>query len=378
MSKKVLILVFFSFFAAKSQTVYSQNIVNASNSQIHLQEALTPKKGHLSLYSHTDVNTISSPFEEYNIWIVRNAFNVDYSLTDYLLLGLNTNLYQDIHRTDPSNNFDKLLISIKIGSLGFSNDHFFVGGLASFNIPLSDYYNNYAVPYSAGSNEIGLNFLFTYYTDNLFPTESTSFSINLGYYNFMDKDQDISHNSRKYIVRNSSSALNYGFGVLIPTTSLDVILELWGYSYIQQPPVVAYSRENQLFLTFASKLSLITFIKLNLGVDLLLSGNEEETDFSISKAYSILPIPNSDPKSNAAWRAFIGLEFNILPFNQVTDASIFSERKLSKRQANQLIDQLNLQRENKKWSDDQIDDLNKSQLEIEKNLQLLRSILRQN
>lgn len=377
MSKNLHILALVLFMICGSFPSKAQHIFNASNELLHVQEAMTPKSGNLTLYSHMDVNTVSSPLDDYNIWIVRNTVHIDYSIFDNLLLGLNTSIYQDIHRKDPSNNFDHLIFTVKTGSFGFGNDHFFVGALGSYMLPFSDYNNNYGLPYTAGGNEIGFDFIFSFYTDNLFPKESTSISLNIGYYNYFDKDEDISHNSREFLVTNNSSAFKYSFGLLVPTPSLDIIIEMWGHSFIQQPPTIAYSREDQLFLTFATKLNPISFINLNIGGDLLLSGNDEETDFNLSKRYGIRPIPQVNSVNYPEWRFFLGLEFNILPFNLVADASIFSERKLSKFEANRILKKLNEHKANKEWSNKEIDKLNKNQLELEKNVQLLRSILRQ-
>ncbi len=378
MTKYLQVFALLLLMVLLNKPTFSQQIYNASNQLIHVQEALNPKSGHLTLYTYSDVNTVSSPLDDYNVWVVRNTMHLDYGITDNFLFGLNTSLYQDIHRKDPSNNFDQLTLTLKAGSFSFSNDHFAVAGLASFMFPFSDYQNNYGLPYNGGGNEIGLNFIFTYYTDNLFPKESTSLSINLGYYNFRDIDEDISHNSNEFIVQNSSSALNYGFGLLVPTPSIDLIIELWGHTYIQQPPVIAYSRENQMFMTFATRLSVLSFINLNIGADILLTGNEEETDFKVAKSFSISQIPRVSGVNYPEWRFFVGLEFNILPFNQVSDATIFTNRGLSKNQATNIVKKLNKHKESKDWANKQIDKLNKNQMEIEKNVRLLRSILKEN
>jgi len=367
-------------------TANSQYIYTASSRFVRLQEALTPKSGHFTFYNHLDFSTASEGFSNVEDfiaqWIVRNSMVMDYAVTDNFLIGVNANVYQDIHLLDEeaSTPLDHLILSAKFGSYSFANDFFYIGFLGSIYIPASDYNNIYGIPYTGGGTELGFNILLSYYADNLFPQESLCFTINLGYYNYLDKDNSISHKeSSPYYVTQNSSSINYGFGIKYPTEKLDLFLEIWGNAYMQQPPPIAFSREDMAYATIGFNIKPISFANFTLAGDFLISGNEDETTYdNINSTYHIFPLPTASPKNTPDWRLIFGIQLNILPFSKLTTSRDPRAVEITPENQNEnIIKKLETVRSDKSVAVDKIEALSQKKKAIEKNLQLLRQILKE-
>ncbi|ACF14987.1 hypothetical protein Ctha_2538 [Chloroherpeton thalassium ATCC 35110] len=387
MGNRLLILIAVVFiFVLNCNTAQSQYVYTASSRFVRLQEALTPQSGHLTFYNHLDLSTSSEGYvgvqDFIAQWIVRNSMVMDYSVTDNFLLAVNANVYQDIHllSEEASTPLDHLILSAKLGSYSFANDFFYIGFLTSVFIPVSDYNNIYGVPYTGGGTEVGFNILLSYYADNLFPRESLCFTINLGYYNYFDKDNSISHKeTNPYYVSQNSSSINYGLGVKYPTETLDLFLEVWGNTFMQQPPAIAYSREDMAYATLGFKVKPISFASFTLAGDFLISGDKDETlyDDGIYSVYHIFQLPTASPKNTPDWRFVFGIQLNILPLNQLT-ASVDPRavELTSENQNADIIKKLEDVRTDKTITVKKIDELTQKRKDIEKNLQLLRQILK--
>lgn len=387
MAKRItFVLLTFLLTVATIAEVRGQYVYTASSRLIRVQEALNPKSGHLTFYNHLDFNTVSdgwrdpgSPSDFVGQWIVQNSIHIDYSITDYLLLSLNPTVYRDIHRKEEEANspLDNLMISAKLGSYGFGNDFFYAGLLASVLIPTADYNNNnYGVPYSAGSTELGVNLLLSYYTDNLFPEEALNINLNLGYYNYFDKDEDISHTNTPFLVKQTTSAFNYGLGIKYPTSTIDLMLEFWGQAFITQPPSIAFSRENMSFITAGIRLKPVAFAALTLAGDIMVSGKKDETVYS--NKYGIVAHPGLSPNSYPEWRFIIGFQLNILPLSVFSTGPNPRAVELTpENQTSDVIKQLEGLSQEKEDTAQKVDELKRRRQEIEKNLQQLRQILKE-
>lgn len=387
MAKRItFVLLSLLLTVAAISEVRGQYVYTASSRLIRVQEALNPKAGHLTFYNHLDFNTVSegwkdpqSPSDFVAQWVVQNSIHIDYSITDYVLLSLNPTVYRDIHRNEREANspLDNLMISAKVGSYGFANDFIYAGLLASVSIPTADYTNNnYGVPYSAGSTELGLNLLLSYYADNLFPQESLNFNLNFGYYNYFDKNKDISHTNKKYLVTSNTSSFNYGLGIKYPTSTVDFMLEFWGLAYLQQPPVIAYTRENMSFVTLGLRIKPVAFAALTLAGDIMVAGKKDQTTYS--NLYGISTHPGISPNSYPEWRFVIGLQVNILPLSVFSTGPNPRAVELTpENQTSDVIKQLEGLSQEKEETAQKVDELKRRRQEIEKNLQQLRQILKE-
>jgi hypothetical protein len=388
MAKRItFVLLTLLLTVATIAEVRGQYVYTASSRLVRVQEALNPKAGHLTFYNHLDFNTVSDVWKDpssssdfVSQWIVQNSIHIDYSITDYLLVSLNPTVYRDVHRKQEEANspLDNLMISAKLGSYGLANDFFYAGLLASVLIPTADYNNNnYGVPYSAGSSELGINLLLSYYTDNLFPEEALNINLNLGYYNYFDKDKDISHTKTPFKVKQTTSAFNYALGIKYPTSTIDLMLEFWGQAFINQPPSIAYTRENMSFITAGLRLKPVAFASLTLAGDIMLGGKKDETTYS--NKYGISSYPSgSSKKSYPEWRFVIGFELNILPLSVFSTGPNPRAVELTpENQTSDVIKQLEGLSQEKEDTAQKVDELKRRRQEIEKNLQQLRQILKE-
>jgi len=376
--KKLLYVCTLSFFLLLSQSnLFAQNIYTSSNRLIHVLEAKSSKSGSISFYTVTEGYTaLSLAFSDDRISIFRNSFHIDFALTDNLSFALNPTLYQDLNGIKgESENFpiDNILISAKYGSLDLSKK-FTVGFLASVLVPATDRHNVFGQMYSGGGTELGINVLGSYYFDEFFPKEALSIHFNLGYYNFFDKDQDISNNSTEYLVQKNSSAINYGIGFNYPLnffeeTGFDYQLEFWGQMFMQEPPEIAYSRENLAFITSALKITPSSFFSFNISTDLLIMGDDDKTKYG--RRYGIISKASG---SYPDYKLTLGLQFNLNSEEQVpTLQQSASWPVVNQSEIN--LEQLFSEDQN---ADEKIEEIKRRRLQIEKNLQQLRQLLKEN
>ncbi len=378
--KKILYFSILTFFLLLNHSnLVAQNLYTSSNRLIHVLEAKSSKSGNISFYSYTDGYTaLSFAFSDERFSILRNTIHVDFALTDHLTFALSPTLYKDLNgNKGESVNFpiDNVLISAKYGSLELSKN-FSVGFLGSILVPATDRHNVYGQMYSGGGTELGLNVLSSYYFDQFFPNESLSIHFNIGYYMFNDKDQDISNNSREFLVSESSSAINYGLGFKYPLdlfeeTGFDILLEYWGQMFMQEPPVIAYSREDISFITGAIKVTPGSLFSFSISGDLLITGDDDKTDYTIGRRYSVRSLPSA---SYPDYKIALGLQFNFNAEEQVPTLQQSATWPVV-NQSEINLEQLFSDDQN---ADEKIEEIKRRRLQIEKNLQQLRQLLKEN
>lgn len=385
MAKRIPILTVLFFFVLAAEVATAQHVYTASGRLIRAQEALTPKAKSLTYYMHNDFNVVASAYtgslgNNVSHSLIRNSMHIDYSFTNNILVGLNALVYQDIHHLDKASNFlENITIAAKVGGFGFANDHLYAGGLLTFMIPTAgeQYYNAYGVPYSAGGTETGVNFLISYYADNLFPRESFNANLNLGFYGFFDDGKNISNNSTPLRVIGNSSSFNYSLSFKYPTTVVDLMMEFWGWSWITPPPLQAYSRENMSFLSFGARVKPVDYLSVLLGYDYQLVGKNDETVYT--GQYFIVPRPGSGKATNyTEWRFIFGIQVNILPmtFGSTTADPRSVDFTAESQGADMIIRKLEDIGEDKEVTSRKIQEIQRRRQDIDKNLQQLRQILK--
>jgi hypothetical protein len=385
MFKKLTTLFVICFVAAFSGQAKAQYIYTASGKIIHTQEALTDKKGALILYNgldfYTAANSFSNGSQPVSLWDVRNTVHIDYGISDRVQISVNPRIYEDVSYPNVESNspLDDIILTAKVGSIPFSNDYFYTGGFLTVLIPVGKYHNSFANPYSAGSTEIGVNGMLSFYADNLFPRESFSAHLNVGYYNYFDKNKDISHNSNPYLVGTNSSAINYAIGFRYPTSFIDLLAEFWGNNFVQAPPEIAYTRKSTSYLTAGFKLKPFAFASLDLTADIQVGGKDttNSTNFNLGSKYAIYPDPPTSPVNTATWRINLGIQLNILPLSSY--ASTRDPRNIDLSPENQgaeILRKLETVEDEKDVTSRKVDELRTRRQEVEHNLQQLKQLLR--
>ncbi len=374
--KKILYFLTLTFLLFNQSGLVAQNIYTSSNRLIHVLEAKSAKSGSISFYTQTEGYTaLSFAFSDQRFSVFKNSLHIDFALTDQLSFALSPTLYQDLNgNKGEAENFpiDNILISAKYGSFDLSKN-FTIGLLGSVKVPATDRHNVFGQMYSGGGTELGINLLSSYFFDQFFPNEALSIHFNIGYYNFFDKDQDISNNAKEFLVEDNSSAINYGLGIKYPLnlfeeTGFDFFLEYWGQLFLQAPPEIAYSREDISFITSAIKITPSALFSFNISGDLLITGDDDETKYG---SFGVRRLPSA---SYPDYKVALGLQFNINAEEQVPTLQQSATWPVI-NQSEINLEQLFSEDKN---ADEKIEEIKRRRLQIEKNLQQLRQLLKEN
>ncbi len=385
MANRIPILTVLSLILLASEVAIAQHVYTASGRLIRTQEALNPKSKSLTYYTHSDFNVVTDAYggslgNTVSHSLIRNSMHLDYSFTNNFLVALNALIYQDIHHRDKAGNFfENITLAAKVGGFSFANDMFYVGGMLTFMIPVADerYFNAWGVPYSAGGTETGINVLLSYYADNLFPRESFNANLNLGFYNYFDDGKNISNNNIPLRTIGNSSSFNYSLGFKYPTTTVDLMLEFWGWAWITAPPLQAYSRENMSFITLGARVKPLDYISVLLGYEYQLGGKNDETVYN--NLFAITPRPGRGKATNyTEWRLIFGIQVNILPmtFGATTADPRSVDFSAESQGADVIIRKLEDIGEDKEVTSRKIQEIQRRRQDIDKNLQQLRQILK--
>lgn len=382
MRKKLYLFLLTVLLAGTASELNAQYAFTASGRLIRTQEALNPKQGSLTFFSHFDFNTIAGAYAGQlgNLVahsIVTNTMHLDYAFTNNILVAINPFIYSDIHHQDAAGNvFERIFLTAKVASFGIANDYVYVGGMATFMLPLAQRWNQFGNPYSAGGPEVGINALLSYYADNLFPRESFNVNLNIGLYNYFDAGRNISNApGQVFEVPSNSSAITYSIGMKYPTSSVDLMLEIWGWAFFSEPPVQAYTRESMTFISAGARLKPIDFLALTLGFDYQLTGREDKTQYG---AFGIQRRPPNAPTNYTEWRVLFGVQFNILPitFGGAADPSLI-DFTTGSQGSDIILRKLEDIGDDKESTARKIEELRRRRQDIEKNLEQLRSILKE-
>jgi outer membrane protein OmpA-like peptidoglycan-associated protein len=392
-----LFSLFAILFAALASPVAAQYVYTANGRLIRTQEAIMPKGGTLSALSFNDVNIVTSSYGNLqgtlvSHSIIRNSLHLDYAITNKLQFAVNALVYQDIHhqtadaqgavRPEPKNLFDNITLAAKFAGFSFGNDKFYAGALASFMIPTAGEgrYNSFGNPYSAGGTEFGFNVLLSYYADNLFPRESFNVNANFGIYNYLDNGKNITNRvGTSLLAGSNSNSLNYSLGFKYPTSSIDLMLEFWGWSFLTQPDRAANTRDDMTFATFGVKIKPVDYIGILLGFDYQLSGRTGTTDLTNFRNFSIIERPSNDPTNYTRWRFILGIQANILPIAGTTTTDPRAIDFSSESQGSDvIIRKLEDIGGDKDATSKKILEIQRRRQDIDKNLQQLRQILKVN
>ncbi len=259
-------------------------------------------------------------FSTVNYWDVQANALVTYGFTEHFDASLNLRVYQDVHKRneartggEPSefNAPDDLFLYLKAGSFGFSNDKLMIGGQGALRIPTGQDHNYPLENYTAGSLEFGLGFLFSYYNDPFLPDRDFSFHFNTGWWYHNDAGQTLAvfpganpGETVEFKSESNASALRYGLGFTYPTDLFDLNFEVWGNNFVSQPDSFAISRENYAYVTPSIRFKPRWWINFDLGLDLRVSSDTDETSSLITFEGQNLDIPNY-----ASWKMTLGANF---------------------------------------------------------------------
>jgi len=358
--------------------VFAQN--PGSRSLLHTHTGRTFDEGRFEIHSNLNFFTKlgdfignaslkPSDFTAANYWDVSGSLMLTYGILDNLDLTVAPRIYQDTHYPNEYNLPDDIFVTLKAGSFAFGNRRFYGAGMVNIRFGTGEAHNYPFAEYASGALEFGLMGALSYYTDPYLPDRSFSTHLNLGWYNHNDASKVVY--KRKNVEQKSgvnATELQYGLGFLYPIGEFDFMLEVNGISYIQQPDTMVYSREDYTYVTPSLRYKPLGWISMDLGVDIRISSDKDETKgvYVFTKS---LDLPNY-----SAWKVNLGLNITVLPLTQ----SSLSPAEVERQQFNKRVDFFQSIIEERARVEDvqeELDKLQKEREEAEKELEELKQIL---
>jgi hypothetical protein len=316
-----------------------------------------------------DNNVTASNFGAANYWLVTNNFKLSLGLFNNFDLTIAPRIYQDNHYASEYNLPGDIFLSLKAGNIAFASRRMYFATMLNFRFGTGDQHNYPFAEFASGGLEYGIGTALSYYSDPYLPDRSFSAHLNLAWYNHNEagETQYKLSNGDELIAQVNSSELQYGLGFTYPIDLFEFRLEVNGINYLTQPDTMVYSRENYTYVTPSFRYKALDWISIDLGAQIRISGDEEETK-GINN-YANLDLPNY-----SSWRAVLGINLKLLPVGRATDTPETIERK----KFNKRIDFFqNIIEEREKAEDvqEELDKLQVEREEAEKELEELKQIL---
>lgn len=366
--KRLSTLVLLLFLTS---TALAQTPTTGSWSLLHTHTARTFEQGRLEIY--TDLNFYSklgefiipaSDQSPVNYWVVASDIFTSYGIIDHLDMTLGLRLYQDTNIGDGANIPDDLFLTIKAGSFTLGTRHLYGAAMLNFRFPTAEQPNYPFAEYSSGSVEFGAMGALSYYVDPYLLTRNFSAHLNLGWYTHNDAGKIVDRHDRKPGF--NATKLQYGLGLVYPVGMIDLMVEVNGVSWIQQPDSMVYGREEYTYVTPAIRYKPYRWMYADLGVDVRISSDVEETKPPWAPS---LDLPNYPP-----WKAWLALNFTILPLATAEK----TPEELERDRFNKRVDffqNIIEERERIENVQEELDRLKREREEAEKELEELKQIL---
>ncbi len=348
---------------------------------IYVQSARVLPKGHLEMYSGTrffgKIAQFGSAGNAYTLWNVQERTSFTLGINPNLEIYLSPILYQDTNNESGNvldgqgNSPDDIFLGFKVGSFGALESPYLFGGRVYARIPTASVHNIIYEPYSAGTLEVGVTLLASYYSNVRFPDAGWSLHANLGYLNHNDVGAELTDNPNDPKPITMSSEILFGAGLLYPAGTFDFSAELNARSFLARPPETAYSREFVSYLTAGVYYKPYRWLTFKMGIDLRILSGEDISNYQNT---SLDPPPAADFPNYPAWRGILGVRLGILPFSQysATEKSAL-ERRADEQQ--RTLDKILSGEQDEKKADSELSRLRSERVKIEDELKRLRQLL---
>ncbi len=339
-----------------------------------IRSAWTLKPGYLTLTTRTRFfGKVASPVRgtAVTFWDVQGAFSLNYGINEHFEMALTPIMYQDNHKGGKGYNFpDDIFIGIKAGSYKIKGTSFVYGGQVELRLPTAKYHNVIFEPYSAGNVSMALQGLLTYSKDPLYPEDNFNFHLNLGYINHNDVGQKLQNPDIDTVnVTNMTQEFTYGMGFNIPTVDFDFFVEMFGTSFIKQPPKeTAFSVENFFYLTPGLSFRANRWLSLNVAADIRLSSDKDVTEYYFGGRMA-QDIPNYP-----SWRINVGAKIILMPTSvyKISEKDILIKKAESRRE---LFEQIIREQRETESAEEELDRIKAERRKAERELERLRRIL---
>lgn len=349
---------------------------NGSRSLIHTQSARTFDSGRLEVHSNMNFFTRATEFigetdapadfSGVNYWLVAGNMAFTYGISDNLDITLASRLYQDTHDTNEYNLPGDVFITIKGGSFAFANRKMYGALMSTVRIATGEKHNYPFTEYASGATEYGFTGAMSFFNDPYLPDRSFNAHLNLGWWNHNEIGTEVYPGKK---ATKNSSEFQYALGLVYPSAMFDYRLEVFGTAFLNQPDEFVYSRENYTYITPSIRYKAFSWVSMDLGVDIRLSGTEDETIGVANKTNPDLDLPNY-----ASWRVHMGLNLTLLPFTSTAK----TEGEVERDEFNKRVEFFQKIVEDRQRSEDiqeELDRLKEERQEAENELEELKQIM---
>ncbi len=285
----------------------------------HVSSAWNLNKGGLFVttqgrfYTKQDIFTGPGGLESgVTIWDSQLSASLAYGLSQYMEVGIVPILRQKNHKTGTSADVPgDIYVYSKLGSIGRLDSPYKMALQFDTRIPTAAHHNIPLQSYSTNSIGYGATGMFSINANPKHPTSGWAFDFNLGYFNHNDQDLELDESESDTIsVASSTQEILAGVSARLMGQSFGLFSEMHARMFLQEPPVVAYTRENSVYFTQGFLYQFNPYIRVVTSVDFLLGGKTDETTYFdgetklVEKHWETLP-------NFPEWRANVGFEFRL-------------------------------------------------------------------
>ena len=371
MKKISLVLIMLFFGLAFSQPP------SGSKSLLHTQSARTFESGRLEV--HTNMNFFTratefigkgqkpADFSAVNYWLVSSNLALTYGILDNLDFTIAPRLYQDTHAKNEYNLPGDVFFTLKGGSFAFAGRRMYGALMATIRLGTGEEHNYPFTEYASGATEYAFTGALSYYMDPYLPDRSFSAHLNLGWWNHNEAGQELYKGKPTSSV--NSSELQYALGFVYPTELFDYQLELFGSSFLTKPDEIVYSREDYFYVTPSIRYKPMSWISMDLGMDIRISADKDETMGVPDKSPADFNLPNY-----SSWKVHMGLNVKLLPFTSVKKTPAEVERDQFQERV-KFFQKIVEDRKKAEDVQEQLDRLKEERKEAEKELEELKQIM---
>jgi len=355
----------------------------------YINAARTLPKGYLQFYTGLryfgKIASFGADEGAYTMWNVQGFASLNFGISSHMELAISPILYQDTHGEggnilDGSGNFpDDLFITLKLGSYGALESPFLFGGHLHVRIPTASRHNVLYESYSAGTVEVGVMGLVSYYSNLVFPDEGWSLHGNIGYVNHNDVGENLTADMgydrldlSNPVPQAMSSEMLIGAGLYYPAGGFDFSLEFNSRFFLTKPPETAYSREFVSYLTSGVYYKPYRWLTVEMGFDVRLFSGENTTVY-----YPTTKLPSPPHKefpNYPSWRGTLGLKIAILP----TSGFASQEKNLLKQKVvdrQEILDRIMKGQQDTKGAEDELARIRSEREKLEAEMKRLRKLL---
>ncbi len=322
-------------------------VINAGRGLPHTKSAYTTLQGHMTtmgnlrFWGGTGEYPNGDSKGETRIWVARAIANVTYGFSEHGVVSLSPIVYQDAHKDEGEQVPWDTYLNFKLGNYKIEKQPYWIGFDIGMRFPTGKKHNVIFEDYTAGKFEFGLTGLLTYRYSAPQLKSDVRVHANLGYWNHNDKGEYLSEVEPRDLglVKRTSQSLIYALGVEFPVEQFIYGIELYGMSWLAQPPRGAASRENYFYMNVSGQFKAHHRMSIFANADLRLSPGKDTTigfepDFSGVGNYP-------------GWRINLGLRYLILPSSDYGFARASIERQ-QQRKTRELYSQLQKEIEKQK------------------------------